>query len=181
MRQLLGWSDLLLRSDLERLAARWVEARRDESYLLHGSRLAVIVPWSRDHGEELGPVEQEFLDASRARERNSFKRIFRSASNEPLAPMGGWGVFISYRRAETSDLAEQIRGKLAERLGDSRVFLDISSIRGGVDFRNALRAAIKRSAVMLVLIGNEWTTMSNSRGRRINDPKDIVRLEIEEG
>jgi TIR domain/Novel STAND NTPase 1 len=168
-------ANLRLRSDLPRLATDWAEAWKDNSYLLSGSRLAAIDRWARDNAEELSPFEKEFLDASRAKGSSPLQRLFRNA------PAGGWCVFISYRRAETLAVATTMRDLLAETLGDTRVFLDVASLVPGSDFRRELRSAIRRSRVMLVLIGKQWATMSDGKGRRIGNRADIVRQEVEEG
>ncbi|HEX2301036.1 MAG TPA: TIR domain-containing protein, partial [Pseudonocardiaceae bacterium] len=57
---------LELRSELERHAADWKHGDRDESYLLRGGRLAAIGEWADEHVGELGPVESQYLQASRA-------------------------------------------------------------------------------------------------------------------
>ncbi|MGR6963507.1 nSTAND1 domain-containing NTPase [Geodermatophilus sp. URMC 61] len=57
---------LRLRSELERLAADWQHGQRDDSYLLRGGRLTTVDEWTTQHPGELGPLEQEFLEASRA-------------------------------------------------------------------------------------------------------------------
>ena len=56
---------LRLRSELERSAADWSQGQRDESYLLRGGRLAAIDQWAASHPDQLGPLEQQFLHASR--------------------------------------------------------------------------------------------------------------------
>ncbi|MGE3289144.1 MAG: protein kinase [Pseudonocardia sp.] len=98
------------------------------------------------------------------------------------APAEGWGVFISYRRADTRHVAARLSEKLAARFGDSRVFLDVESIQPGMNFHDAVGAAIRRSSVMLVLIGPDWITARHPDGRRrLDDDHDNVRLEIVEG
>ncbi|MGR6963430.1 nSTAND1 domain-containing NTPase [Geodermatophilus sp. URMC 61] len=57
---------LELRSELERHAADWKHGDRDESYLLRGGRLAAIGQWADEHVGELGPIESQYLQASRA-------------------------------------------------------------------------------------------------------------------
>jgi hypothetical protein len=60
---------LRLRSELERLAADWEQGQRDESYLLRGARLATFDRWASEHSGELGPLERDFIEASRLVER----------------------------------------------------------------------------------------------------------------
>jgi energy-coupling factor transporter ATP-binding protein EcfA2 len=73
-------ASLRMRSELERLAADWQEDQREDSYLLHGARLAEFNEWAAVHDGELGPLEREFLDASRtfaSRGRGFLRRLFR--------------------------------------------------------------------------------------------------------
>jgi hypothetical protein len=102
---------------------------------------------------------------------------------DPLVtPARGRGVFVNYRRSDTRHVAARVGEKLATRLDESRVFLDVESIRPGRDFRVAVREAIRHSAVMVVLIGSDWITAARPDGiRRLDDPDDHVRTEIEEG
>ena len=58
-------SALQMRSKLERLAADWVQAGKDPSYLLRGSRLAEADAWAEVHRDELNRLERDFLDESR--------------------------------------------------------------------------------------------------------------------
>jgi hypothetical protein len=44
------------------------------------------------------------------------------------------GVFISYRRQESSGLAGRLYDRLADRFGDDQVFMDVDTIALGVDF-----------------------------------------------
>jgi WD40 repeat protein len=54
------------RSELERLAIDWDQGGRDESYLLRGGRLGTFNRWTEEHDTDLGPLERQFLEASRA-------------------------------------------------------------------------------------------------------------------
>ena len=58
--------------------------------------------------------------------------------------------------------------------------MDIDSIPAGVDFEQHIREEIKICDVVLVLIGDDWLSATDDGGnRRIDDPDDFVRLEIE--
>jgi WD40 repeat protein len=73
-------ASLRMRSDLERLATDWHRGGQDESYLLRGARLAAIDEWAADHRDEVNPLEQRFLGASRSlasRELDSARRSNR--------------------------------------------------------------------------------------------------------
>jgi hypothetical protein len=89
-------------------------------------------------------------------------------------------VFISYRRQDTSHLAGRLYDRLADRLGENQVFMDVDSIEPGIEFKEAIEQAVGSSGVLLALIGHAWVTATDEDGhRRLDDPDDIVRLEIE--
>jgi hypothetical protein len=90
------------------------------------------------------------------------------------------GADICYRRQETSHLAGRLYDRLADRFGEDRVFMDVDSIEPGLDFSDAIQQAVGSSDVLLALIGREWLTATDEDGRRrLDDPDDIVRLEVE--
>ena len=95
------------------------------------------------------------------------------------AAVGG-GIFISYRRQETRHLAGRLYDRLADRFGEAQVFIDVDSIKPGVDFAEEISRAVAACQVLLAVIGPGWLTAPGERGtRRLDDPDDIVRLEIE--
>ena len=89
-------------------------------------------------------------------------------------------VFINYRRRDTQHLAGRLRDVVADRFGDDAVFIDVDSIAAATDYVTAIDQAVNRSDVMLVLIGEAWLDARDVHGRRrLDDPGDRVRLEIE--
>ena len=89
-------------------------------------------------------------------------------------------IFISYRRDDSGDIAGRIRDRLVDEFGSDSVYMDIDSIPIGVDFRKHIDAAVRQCDVLLVVIGTEWLNASDPNGvRRLDDPADFVRLEIE--
>lgn len=89
-------------------------------------------------------------------------------------------IFISYRRADSRQVTERLYDRLANHFGTANVFKDVSSIHAGADFRNAIYYAIRRCNVVLVVIGKEWASSTNESGmKRLFDPADFVRLEVE--
>jgi hypothetical protein len=97
----------------------------------------------------------------------------------PPEPSAG-GVFISYRRRDTAAYARLLREELGRRLGAGQVFMDVDSIEVGVDFAEAIDRAVGRCEVLLALVGPQWLTASDAEGqRRLDDPDDTVRLEVE--
>jgi hypothetical protein len=88
-------------------------------------------------------------------------------------------IFISYRRNDSAVFTGRLFDRLIDYYGPDSVFLDIDSIPSAVDFREAVRAHIKKCGVFLAIIGKQWTGPLNP-GRRIDDPQDHVRIEIEQ-
>ena len=89
-------------------------------------------------------------------------------------------VFISYRRQETAYPAGWLYDRLVDHLGRDQVFKDIDSIQLGDDFVEVIRRAVGSCDVLLALIGDVWLTVTDEDGRRrLDNPDDFVRLEIE--
>jgi WD40 repeat protein len=89
-------------------------------------------------------------------------------------------IFISYRREETAYPAGWLFDRLVEHFGQGQVFKDVDSIQLGDDFVEVITAAVARCDVLLALIGDQWLTITGEDGRRrLDDPDDFVRLEIE--
>jgi hypothetical protein len=89
-------------------------------------------------------------------------------------------VFISYRRDDTAAPAGWLSDRLAGHFGRHQVFKDVDSIPLGDDAAQVIAAAVASCDALLVLIGRPWLTASGPDGnRRLADPHDFVRLEIE--
>jgi hypothetical protein len=89
-------------------------------------------------------------------------------------------IFMSYRRADTSWAAVSLFDRLADQFGRDNVFKDVDSIDLGEDFVEAITTAVGSSDALLALIGNQWLTATDQNGRRrLDNPGDFVRLEIE--
>lgn len=98
--------------------------------------------------------------------------------NAPGATDGG--IFLSYRRQESSHFTGRLYDRLADCFGPARVFIDVDTIEPGADFAQAIAGAVATCAVLLAIIGPHWLTVADEAGRRrLEDPDDIVRLEIE--
>jgi hypothetical protein len=98
---------------------------------------------------------------------------------EFAAPFPG-RIFVSYRREETAWPARQLFDRLANRYGVDQVFKDVDSIDLGDDFVEAITRAVGSCDVLLALVGEGWLTITDVEGRRrLDDPDDFVRLEIE--
>ena len=83
-------------------------------------------------------------------------------------------IFISYRRDHDDALAGRIRDRMRQSMPDWIVFLDVNSIRAGVDFRLEIDAQLAASSVFLALIGKRWFDEITARSQA----EDHVRYEI---
>jgi hypothetical protein len=89
-------------------------------------------------------------------------------------------VFLSYRREDASGHAGRLYDALSERFGDENVFMDVDTIQVGTDFADAITRAVASCDALIALIGRDWATAADETGRRrIDDPGDFVRLELE--
>ena len=87
------------------------------------------------------------------------------------------GIFINYRRDDSSGYAGRVYGALEAHFPHDLLFMDVDSIDPGLDFLEVIEQALAQCVVMLVIIGKDWV---ETRGqRRLEDPDDYVRLEIE--
>ena len=88
-------------------------------------------------------------------------------------------IFLSYRRQDSQSATGRLADDLEARFGDERVFRD-REIAAGDDFVEAIRRSVESSTVVLVVVGAQWLAATDAEGRRrLDDPGDFVRLEIE--
>jgi TIR domain len=87
-------------------------------------------------------------------------------------------IFLSYRRQDSAGVAGRISDRLRAHFGEDSLFMDIDSIPFGEDFREHIDSAVAQCKLVLALIGSKWAGDADGR-RRIDDPRDIVRIEIE--
>jgi len=87
-------------------------------------------------------------------------------------------IFVSYRRADASWPTRWLADRLARQFGSGVVFQDVDSIRPGDDFAAEIEAAVGSCSVLIAVIGPHWPGPDGER-RRLDDPQDWVRLEIE--
>jgi hypothetical protein len=89
------------------------------------------------------------------------------------------GIFLSYRREDAAPYARLLQFHSAERFPTTRVFLDLDSIEAGLDFAEVIRNALNSTALLVALIGRQWTSSVDEEGRRrLDNPGDYVRYEI---
>jgi hypothetical protein len=89
-------------------------------------------------------------------------------------------IFINYRRDDSAGYAGRIHDALASTFGSDSVFIDVDDIEPGVDYVSTIEERIAGCDVMLALIGHRWLDSQDASGhRRLADPADFVRVEIE--
>jgi hypothetical protein len=88
------------------------------------------------------------------------------------------GIFISYRREDSQGEALHLCEDLKEQFGSDRVFMDVTGIDPGKDFRKAIENAVTTCDALVVMIGKDWIDAVDEEGkRRFDNPKDFVRIE----
>jgi hypothetical protein len=99
-------------------------------------------------------------------------------ASPPRPPSGGHTIFISYRRADSADITGRIYDRLTDRFGKEHVYKDVDSIPLGVDFRKHVGDLVQRCDVVIAVIGNQWAGGTGGGARRLDDPRDLVRIEV---
>lgn len=88
-------------------------------------------------------------------------------------------IFISYRRQDSIGIAGRIFDKLTAHFGPADVYLDIDIIPPGADFIKHINDGMAEAQIVLALIGEGWLQARGPKGRRLDDPQDFVRIELE--
>lgn len=97
------------------------------------------------------------------------------------ATSGPPGVFLSYRREDAASYAGRLYDGLAQHFGAEQVFMDIDATGPGKAFVERIEEAFGSADALIVVIGRQWVNATDSTGRRrLDDPRDFVRLEIEQ-
>ncbi|MEM9089604.1 MAG: toll/interleukin-1 receptor domain-containing protein [Cyanobacteria bacterium P01_F01_bin.53] len=113
--------------------------------------------------------------------KTSNKSLSSSEIEELLIDIRGLRIFISYRRTDSQNIC----GRIYDRLMSApnryfSVFKDVDAIPIGTDFRHSIESSIQKSDVLLVIIGNRWTsTISSNHTDSTVSSEDFVRIEIE--
>jgi hypothetical protein len=88
-------------------------------------------------------------------------------------------IFINYRREDGRWSARSLYDRLVARFGRKQIFMDVDSLKPGVDFFEAIEKSVGSCDVLIAIIGTHWLSCSDDEGRRrLDDPKDFVRVEI---
>lgn len=102
----------------------------------------------------------------------------RAADTANAKTLAMRAIFISYRRNDSEGEAGRLFDDLARHFGKDTVFMDVTAIQPGRDFRKAIDESVATCGVLLAIISNNWIDAKNDAGlRRLDDPADFVRLE----
>jgi TIR domain len=89
-------------------------------------------------------------------------------------------IFINYRRGDDPGATGWLRQLLEDAFSADQLFMDIDSIAPGLDFVRVLEDEVDKCDVFLAVIGPRWFGDMNAEGtRRLDNPEDFVRIEIE--
>lgn len=89
-------------------------------------------------------------------------------------------VFICYRREETAPYAGRIYDAMVARFGEDNVFMDVD-MAPGVDFERRITEVVSGCVALLIVMGPRWAEAAEDGHRRLDNPGDFVRLEVETG
>ena len=88
-------------------------------------------------------------------------------------------IFINYRKDDSSWNALALYNELLKYFPKESIFKDFNTIRPGDDFVESIQKALTHCNVLLVVMSKNWLEVKDKHGnRRINDPDDLVRIEI---
>jgi tetratricopeptide (TPR) repeat protein len=91
------------------------------------------------------------------------------------------GIFISYRREDSQELAGRLFDRLVLRFGKERVFRDIDAIDPGARFAEVIAERVGNCEALVALIGKGWLDAKDAQGRRrLELPNDFVKAEVAE-
>ena len=89
------------------------------------------------------------------------------------------GIFVSYRRDDSRDIAGRLVDRLRQVYAVEQLFLDIDAIPAGTNFEAVLADRLQACDVLLAVIGPQWMNAKDASGkRRLDEPSDYVRREI---
>jgi hypothetical protein len=89
-------------------------------------------------------------------------------------------IFLSYRRDDSAYITDRIYDQLVKGFGEKAIFRDINNIPLGANFQSEIKQRVGQCNVLLAVIGPKWINITDAHGqRRLDNPKDFVRLEIE--
>jgi hypothetical protein len=135
----------------------------------------------REISRELDRIQLETL-------KRDFGQIVSGSAERTLTPApapaarqrsGPPRVFLSYRRRDADVYAAWLFARLQADIPGIPLFIDVDTLRPGVDFTRALEETVGACDVLVAIIGKRWLAMADREGRRkLDDELDWVRREI---
>lgn len=88
-------------------------------------------------------------------------------------------IFINYRRQDSEGYVGRLYDHLLKYFAKHDLFMDVTDLRPGINFVDALEEAVAACDVLLAIIGPAWIDAQDDTGeRRLDAWNDFVRLEI---
>jgi len=89
-------------------------------------------------------------------------------------------IFINYRRDDDAGFTQALYSRLEQAFPSESLFMDVDNIAPGLDFVQVLNDEVARCDVVIAVIGKNWLSVTDETGgRRLDNPEDFVRIEIE--
>ena len=88
-------------------------------------------------------------------------------------------IFISYRRQDASYPAGRLYDNLHNRFPKNEIFMDVDSLKPGIDFVQTIEERVGACDVLVAVIGKHWLSAADEESRRrLDNPEDYVRVEV---
>ncbi len=89
-------------------------------------------------------------------------------------------IFINYRRDDDAGFTQALYSRLEQAFPSESLFMDVDNIAPGLDFVQVLNDEVACCDVVIAVIGKNWLSVTDETGaRRLDNPEDFVRIEIE--
>lgn len=89
-------------------------------------------------------------------------------------------IFVSYRPSDSLMTAQHVYERLKATFGPDNVFKTIKEIPLGRDLQAVIMKSVRQSDIVLIIMGQSWLSIGDSKGqRRIDYPDDPARIELE--
>jgi hypothetical protein len=139
-----------------------------EGRLLSKAKWKAVLRWLEEH-QRLAPKWSEQAPIKD-------EEPFESEKYERDSP----SIFISYRRQDSAWAVRYLHDILCDTFKEHlEIFLDVDNIGYGERFDRVLEEEVKKSNLLIVVIGTRWLTLAHANGmRRLDDPDDYVVREI---
>ena len=80
-------------------------------------------------------------------------------------------IFINYRRGDDPSAAQALLGRLEQAFPPEQLFMDVDSIKPGLDFVRVLNDQVAQCDVLISIIGKNWLDARDAHGvRRLDKP-----------